>query len=238
MLNDFLNQATGLQVINAADWLTTAPPPPDQILKDTIDAGDKLVLISSSKLRKSFFFKQLALSLAAGRDFLNWQVIKRRRVLYVQFEIRDHHDHRRTKRMAEALNIGPADLGDRLLIIPGRGRGLKGLEGLERIRTAAADFEPEVIMFDPLYKITEGAENAPEDFKVILNAFDELAEQTGAAILYVHHDTKGSPGDKDSSPAWHYRRVHSLPGQARRMAEGPNAGVSGRGQGGRLTKTV
>ena len=30
-----------------------------------------------------------------------------------------------------------------------------------------------------------------------MGAFDELAEQTGAAIIYVHHDTKGSPGDKD-----------------------------------------
>ena len=30
-----------------------------------------------------------------------------------------------------------------------------------------------------------------------MSAFDELAEQTGAAIIYVHHDTKGSPGDKD-----------------------------------------
>lgn len=193
----FAQQATGMRVINAADWLRTEPPAPDQILEDTLDAGDKMAVLASSKLRKSFFFEQMALSLSAGRDFLNWHVPKARRVLYMQFEIRDHHSHRRTRNLALAMGIRPEDLGDRLLIIPGRGLGLAGSEGLERIRLATGDFNPEVIMLDPLYKLAQGVENAAEDFKVLLNAFDQLAELTGAAIIYVHHDTKGSPGDKD-----------------------------------------
>jgi RecA-family ATPase len=196
-LSDFLNQATGLKVINGADWLITDPPPPDQILEDMLDAGDKMAVLASSKLRKSFFFQQMALSLAAGRDFLEWRVTKPRRVAYIQFEIREHHSHRRTRNLARAMRIRPDDLGDRLLIIPARGLGLVGADGLEQIRQAIAAFKPEVIMLDPLYKLAAGAENAAEDFKVLLNAFDQLAEQTGAAILYVHHDTKGSPGDKD-----------------------------------------
>lgn len=193
----FLKQATGIKVINAGDWLTTEPPAPDQILEDTLDAGDKMAVLASSKLRKSFFFQQMAISLAAGRDFLKWHIVKPRRVLYVQFEIRDHHSHRRTRNLARAMGITPTDLGDRLLIVPARGLGLTGAEGLERIRQAAGNFNPEVIMLDPLYKLSEGVENAAEDFKVLLNAFDQLAELTGAAIVYVHHDTKGSPGDKD-----------------------------------------
>jgi hypothetical protein len=193
----FFQQAMGIKVINAADWLVTEPPAPDQILEDTLDAGDKMAVIASSKLRKSFFFQQMALSLAAGRDFLNWHVPKARRVLYVQFEIREPHSHRRTRNLARALGITPTDLGDRLLIIPGRGLGLSGPEGLERIRQAVGDFNPEVVMLDPLYKLAEGVENAAEDFKILLNAFDQLAEMTGAAIIYVHHDTKGDPGGKD-----------------------------------------
>jgi hypothetical protein len=68
------SQPSGLRVINADDWLTTEPPKPDQVLEDMLDAGDKMVLIASSKQRKSFFFQQLALSLAAGHDFLGWHV--------------------------------------------------------------------------------------------------------------------------------------------------------------------
>ena len=53
------------------------------------------------------------------------------------------------------------------------------MEGLERIQKAVSDFRPEVIMLDPLYKIADGVENAAEDFKVLLNAFDEFAEKPG-----------------------------------------------------------
>ena len=75
-IDNFCQQVLGteIELINAADWLTTEPPAPDQVLEDILDCGDKLVVIASSKLRKSFFFQQLSIALAAGRDFLNWHV--------------------------------------------------------------------------------------------------------------------------------------------------------------------
>jgi len=188
---------TNLDFIDAAAWLDSDPPEPDNILAETFDAGDKVVIIGSSKLRKSFLLLQMTLSLAAGRNFLTWQIAKSRRVLHVQFEIKAHHFHRRVKRLARALNIAAADLGDRLQIINGRGLGLIGPAGIERIQKAAMTFKPEIIALDPLYKLSVGVENAAEDSKIILNAFDVLAEQTGAAVVFIHHDSKGSPGDRD-----------------------------------------
>ena len=199
----FIQQATGtasptaIQLVNAAKWLDTNPPEADQILENIVDAGDKLVIIAPSKMRKSFFTAQLALALAAHSKFLGWRVPKQRRVLYIQFEIREHHCHKRIKNLARAMDIGSADLGDRLMVISARGLGLTGAEGLERIKQAAEKFRPEVIILDPIYKLAVGVENAAEDFKILLNAFDVLAEETGAAIFYVHHDTKGAAGDKD-----------------------------------------
>ncbi len=187
----------GLKIINAAFWLAYNPPEPDQIIKDIFDAGDKLAVIGSSKLRKSFFVQQMMLSIAAGNDFLSWRIPNPRKVLYCQFELRDHHQHRRLRRMAGAMGITPDHLEDRLQIINARGLGIAGPEGIERVKREALKFRPEVIVFDPLYKLTTGAENAAEDAKVILSAFDALAEETGAAIVYVHHDAKGSPGDRD-----------------------------------------
>ncbi len=188
---------TDLKIINAATLLDSEPPAPDQILEDTIDAGDKLAIISSSKLYKSMLSLQMALSLTAGRNFLTWRVTRPRKVLYIQFEIKDDHFHRRIKRMARAMGITAEDLGDRLQIINARGMGISGPAGIERILKVAMDFHPEVIFFDPLYKLATGVENAAEDAKIILNAFDVLAEKTGAAIVYIHHDAKGSPGDRD-----------------------------------------
>jgi len=186
-----------IQPINGAGLLTTDPPEPDQILKDTFDRGDKLAIIGSSKLRKSFFLLELLLSITTGRPFLIWEVPQKRKVLLVQFEIRDHHLHRRIKTMCEALRIAPKELGDRFWILNARGKGFSGAEGIKRILEMARKYSPEVIAFDPLYKLQEGGENAAEDMKVILSAFDELAEQLEASIAYVHHDAKGNPGDRD-----------------------------------------
>jgi hypothetical protein len=99
--------------------------------------------------------------------------------------------------MAKALRIKPSDIEDNLMILNARGLGITGVEGIRKIGRAIMPYEPEIISFDPLYKIADGVENAAESMKIVLNVFDELAEKTGAAILYVHHDAKGSPGDRD-----------------------------------------
>lgn len=185
-----------LTPIDASIWLDTEPPAPDQILEDICDLGDKLAIIAPSKMRKSFFLLMLILCLATGRDFLGWHVPKRRRVLLVQMEIQPNHYHRRLNKMACAMGIIPADLGDRLQILNARGMGIRGADGIQKITEIAKQHTSEVICIDPLYKIADGAENAMEDGKVILDAFDKMARNVEATIVYVHHDTKGNQSDK------------------------------------------
>ena len=200
MINEFEEQMKSTELpmpINAADWLNTEPDEPDQILTDTIDTRDKLAIIGSSKMRKTFFLLQLLLCLAAGRDFLSWRVPKPRRVVHIQYEIQPKHYHRRLKKMCRAMGITATDLGDRFHIVNARGANLSGLQGIEKISRLVESYHPEIISFDPLYKVAVGAENNSEDGKIILNAFDGLIEQTGAAVAYVHHDAKGFSGDRD-----------------------------------------
>jgi hypothetical protein len=197
IVGDFKRREKSISIINGADWLNKIPPLPDQILNDTFDKGDKVAVIGSSKLRKSFFLLQMALSFASGKDFLSWTVPIPRKVFYIQFEIQEHHFHRRMVNMARTLSITPENLEDRFHIMNARGLGLTGEEGINKIASIVDDCSPEVIFLDPLYKVASGVENAAEDFKIILNAFDKLAENTGASIVFVHHDTKGQPGDKD-----------------------------------------
>jgi hypothetical protein len=185
------------QPVNASELLSSEPPKPDQIIKDFIDVRDKLAIIGSSKLRKTFFLLQLLLCISAGRDFLSWLIPKARRIFHIQYEIQSHHYHRRVRNMAKTLHILPGDLGDRFQILNARGLGLSGLEGIEKIGHLVKSYEPEIISFDPLYKVAAGAENDARDAKIILDGFDKLAEDTGAAIFYIHHDAKGFSGDRD-----------------------------------------
>jgi len=200
MMDEFEQQIVRTELpqpVNASELLNTKPVKPDQIIKDFIDVRDKLAVIGSSKLRKTFFMLQMLLCMAAGRDFLSWVIPKARRIFHVQYEVQIHHYHRRVRNMAKTLHILPDDLQDRFQILNARGLGLSGLEGIEKIEIIVKPFEPEIISFDPLYKVAAGAENDARDAKIILDAFDKLAENTGAAILYIHHDAKGFSGDRD-----------------------------------------
>ncbi len=183
----------GLKVVNAGIWVETEPPLSDSILDETFDRGDKVAIIGSSKLRKSFFALQLSMHLAAGIDFLNWTVRKPRRVLLVQLEIKSDHFHRRVKRMAMAMGIAREDLRENLMIVNGRGQDIT----LEAVGELARSAKPDVIVFDPLYKLVNGDENSAEDMKPVLAGFDRLAEATGATVAYVHHDAKGNSGDRN-----------------------------------------
>jgi hypothetical protein len=200
MLDDFENQVKATELprpVNAAKLLTTEPPEPDQIIKDVVDVKDKLAIIGSPKMRKSFYLLQGLLCIAAGKKFLPWIIPKPRRILHIQYEIQDHHYHRRLRNMAKALNIKTDDLGDRLWILNARGLGITGPEGIEKITQIAIQFKPDLITVDPLYKLSTGAENEARDTKTMFDDIDKMAEKIGAGVWYVHHDAKGFSGDRD-----------------------------------------
>ena len=185
-----------IKPVSARHYLQEEPPAPEQILIEVFDLGDKFVIIGSSKQRKSFFVLQMAMSLAAGLDFLIWKNCICRRVLLIQFEIKEAHFHKRVRNMADALDIDEESLADNLRIINARGLGISGADGILKLIAIAKAFGAEVIILDPIYKLMDGNENSTEAFKPILEAFDKLAEETGAAIGYVHHDAKGAAGDR------------------------------------------
>ena len=62
-----VKEAELLHPVNAAVWLETEPPAPDQIIENALDVRDKLAIIGSPKMRKSFFLLQFLICLAAGR---------------------------------------------------------------------------------------------------------------------------------------------------------------------------
>lgn len=192
--NPVLNR---FKVVNASDWLTSEPPPPDQIIKDICDRGDKVGIIGGSKQKKSFFFIQLMLCLATGREFLGYLVPKKRRVLAIQFEIQPNHYHRRISMMAKAMGISAEELGENLQIGNARGQGVTADNVTGEICRIAREKEAEIVAFDPLYKLMNEGENAASDFRPILAAFDRLAEEMEVAVVYVHHDPKGEAGDRN-----------------------------------------
>jgi len=179
-------------IVRASDWLTQEPPPVDSIIPKLLDRGDKFFIVGQSKLGKSFFALVLAICLAAGKEFLGWKPKRAHRVLVVQFELKPAHYWRRVRRVASALGVASADIGDRLDILNLRGKASQ----LDSIRHEDYDVE----LWDPLFKLADRAgadENKSQDMARLLAGLDAICER-GPAVVIIHHGTKGRLGDKQA----------------------------------------
>lgn len=184
--------ASRITLIPAQQYIQTPPPPVAPIVDGLFDRGDKVALLAKSKTNKTWFLMQLALSLSAGLHFAGLKVPGCFKALFVNFEIKPDHCHRRFYRIARSLNLEPG-MVEGLHILNARGLGI----GVTEIQEAAVQCDADVIVLDPLYKLMGGAENDSEFMALITQQFDSLVETTGAALVYSHHDTKGVAGDRD-----------------------------------------
>lgn len=165
------------------------------------ERGDKGEIIAPSKCRKSWMAMDLALHIAAGKDFLEFHVPKPRRVFYFNLEIKDTwQTDRLYKRLGHSnpYGIDPKALNGQLFFM--NARGLVGFELQQKILAvcASSDAKPDVVIIDPRYKLMEPGsnENAGEDMAQILNFYDQVAN-AGPAIIIVSHDGKGCAGERD-----------------------------------------
>jgi hypothetical protein len=171
------------------------PPEVDAIMEEVFDMGDKVPVIGSSKARKTFWLVQLALSLSAGLPgFLGIGIPKRRRVLIFNLEVKGDHFHRRVNRMAKNMGVQPKSLDGWLFIVNARGKKLAPQAIITLVKRTGA----EVVMLDPFYKLMAGGdENSVQDVAPLLASFDLICEESGAAVIFTHHNSKGRAGDRD-----------------------------------------
>ncbi len=182
-------------IVCGGNYAATEPPAPDPVIKELFDSGDKVPIIGSSKSRKTFFSLQLAIALSAGTEtFITFTIAKRCRVLFINLEIKAANFHRRLYRMARNVGIDAAALTGWLFVINGRGKRITPSFILRMVAQVGAD----VVIIDPLYKLLSGDENSAQDMKPILSAFDSICEESGAAVIYIHHNAKGRAGDRDA----------------------------------------
>ncbi len=180
-------------VIDAGDWLDEPDEPIEFILPGLLAVGDKLLICGKSKTKKTFLATQLAVCLSAGKNFLQYHVNKKWRVLIIQLEIRKGWFQRRIRGIAEHQGISNDELRGYLKVINGRGKEITVEKILEIAK--AQKYKPELIILDPVYKLDDLDEADTEAWKKLLRSMDKLAEELGATPSYVHHDRKGLIAD-------------------------------------------
>ncbi len=183
------------KIDNATSLLAESLELPPQVIHGLLHQGLKGVLGSSSKARKTWILLDAAISVASGRPFWNWATV-RGRVLYINFEIPRAFIRSRIKCLSEAKGVTDLSLIDCWTL-----RGFAGVLGrlVPRLLERIAKTNYLLVIIDPIYKGLGGRdENSAGDIGELCNELEQVAVQTGAAVLYAAHFSKGNQAGKDA----------------------------------------
>jgi len=155
-------------------------------------------IVAAPKMGKSWLVMQLALSLVSGRPWLGRECTKSR-VLLIDNELHKETISVRLHRVASAMGIGDDDeVLDGLVVFSQRGSE-KDLNSLQKWLKEYHGPGFDVIIIDALYKALpkDTDENSNGQITSIYNTLDRHAQMTKAAIVLVHHTSKGNQANKN-----------------------------------------
>lgn len=175
-------------------YIQNPPVVPDELIEGILRCGHKMLISGSSKAGKSFLLMELCIAIAEGIPWLGYKC-KKGRVLYVNLEIDNASCINRFIEIYKGLGLVPEHAKD-IAIWNLRGLAVPLDKLVPKIIARSADSEYDAIIIDPIYKVITGDENCASDMAFFCNQFDRLCAETGCAVIYCHHHSKGAQGSK------------------------------------------
>lgn len=169
--------------------LTATPKPLNFVLPGLVRATVGAV-IGPGGVGKSFWAMQTAISMAAGVDLVGIKP-KRGSVLYLSAE--DFEEvHAERMRAMTAGAPKDLDLSDGLDLRVLTGLNVDVMESEWYVQILEAALGRDLVIFDTLTRFHSLDENSALDMKKLLAQLERLAEESGAAVLYLHHTSKAA----------------------------------------------
>ncbi len=151
-------------------------------------AKSKVIICGESKIKKTFFVLNLSVSLATGKSFVGLNISRRTKVLYLQKEISEAMLQRRLKTILSATDPQPERGYFIVETLPNLDVG--NSNQFPQVCELIQRYQPEVVIFDPLYQFHHADENSEQDMKAVLDQFDALVEKYNVSVVLVHHTRK------------------------------------------------
>lgn len=183
---------------NGCDLMAASSAPlPGEVVKGILHCGCKMILGGSSKSKKTWAQLDLAMSVATGQPFWGFETIQGR-VLYINFEIPAPFMRERLLALCRAKGIAQADLSN-LDIWNLRGHALPAGAIVQQLVAGMKSRSYVLSIIDPIYKLAAGKdENSAGAMGELVGQLEKIPVQTGAALEYAHHFSKGNQANKES----------------------------------------
>ena len=181
---------------NLEDQLKDLPPLAPELIQGVLRKGHKLLLSGPSKAGKSFALIELCIAIAEGIEWLGLQCAPGG-VLYVNLELDRASCLHRFQDVYKAIGVTPRN-PDAIDIWNLRGRSCPMDKLSPKLIRRALKKGYTAVIIDPIYKVITGDENSADQMAAFCNQFDKIATELGCAVIYCHHHSKGSQGQKRS----------------------------------------
>ena len=180
----------------ASDIVPAKIVTPEILIDGLLHRGCKLILSGGSKSFKSWVLMDQAVSIAHGIPW--WGLnCKRGRVLYINFELIDSFFEERLVSVCRARGV---DLPQSLFYWNLRGH-CYDLEVLAKVILARVAMygQLDLIVVDPIYKaLGDLDENKASDMTKLMNLIESITVQTGSAVVFGSHFSKGNQAAKEA----------------------------------------
>lgn len=184
-------------IANFWEQLQNPPIKAPELIGGILREGCKMIITGESKAGKTCLSQGLAACIAEGKPWLGKFKCEQGPVLYINLEVEEADLFDRFESIYKAngwefteescRNLHPWNL---------RGRAVPLDKLAAKVIRRCRGKHYKAIILDPLYKVQQGDENSAEAIIKFCNALDQIAHETGAAIIYDHHHPKGSAGQK------------------------------------------
>ena len=195
----------GEQPIKITSWAERLQANPNpQYRQAVIDGlarrGEVVTVVSGVKVGKSWMAMQLAICVAAGRPWMGMEV-RRGRVLLVDCELHQETLDVRLKKVAEVMGVDPHAVAGNVDVVCLRGTGLDITDVERRLLNQHGPGHYTLIVFDPMYRLLpRGASEAgDQDMREMFDRLTRAADKADAALVVLHHTSKGRQGDKNNT---------------------------------------
>jgi len=172
-------------------------PLPPPLIHGVLHQGAKMILAGGSKSYKTWSLIDLAISVAGGSPWWGWDCV-RQPVFYLNLELQEGWFKHRVWDISNAKKrTSPPD---DLMLWQLRGKSYD----IMTIRTALDQqmqkfgIKPGLLVIDPVYKLFAGGnENDAGEVTSFMEEIEAFTIETGAAVAYGHHFSKGNQADKE-----------------------------------------
>ena len=200
-IRDGATGGTTLAAKTLGEILATEDEPEDWVIPGLFERGDRLILTGYEGLGKTSWLRQIGICAAAGLNPVTLDQLDRQiRVLFVDVENSERQWRRETRRMAiTAERGGLGSPRDYVHVHTGARMDLRKDRDLGLVHRLVDQYQPEILVIGPLYRLTPNGINNDEEAAPLIAALDTLRDR-GLVLAMEAHAPKGSMGERNLAP--------------------------------------